>query len=530
MYDLLVTGGRLIDGSGAPSRAADIAVRDGRIAAIGNLQGESAARTIEADGRVVAPGFIDSHSHADVAVVAEPTAPAKSRQGVTTEIVGNCGWTTFPRGPVDAGAYEKLARPIFGHPTTPWSWDDLDGYNRHLRHAGVGVNVASLVGHGSVRSAVMGFEDRPPTAGELARMQAHVQDAMDAGAVGLSTGLCYPPGIYSDIEEVSELARVAARAGAPYVTHLRDQVDQLIGSVAEAIEIGRRSGGAIVVSHHKTIGARNFGKVRWTLQMLDEAHAKGQRTYCDTYPYIQGASTMVSILPPWLVAGGVEAMLTRLADPDSRARVARDFQTGLPGWENRVEAVGWHNIILSYTVSGKNHDLEGLDVAAAAAKRNKDPLDFVLDLMIDERCEVGRQIVNSCEEDLRMVMTHPRCMIGSDGIDVGSRPHPRQYGTFPRILDEYVRNKHVLALETAIHKMSGLTSDVFSLDGIGYLREGYYADLVVFDPERVTDNATFGEPRRHPDGIDWVFVGGVASVADGRSTGDCNGRVVGRRH
>lgn len=528
MYDVMISGGTVVDGSGLPKFRADVAIKDGRIAAIGNLAGAAAGRHIDASERVVAPGFIDSHCHSELSLVAQPTAESKTRQGVTTEILGNCGWSAYPLADATRDTITTFSRPIFGHPNVEWAWSDLAGYFNHLTERGVGVNVATLVGHGNIRAAVLGFEDRAPSAAELDQMKALMQQAMDQGALGISTGLCYPPGIYASTDELVELCRVVARSRGLYATHLRDQVDGLVESVQEALDIGRRAELPVLISHHKTCGKRNFGKVKETLSMLERARAEGMETFSDIYPYLAGSSTIVVLLPPWVLSGGLEAMLTRLADPDARARIARDWETGLPGWENRVAAVGWESVTVSHVVTDKNRDLVGLTVVEGAAKRGKTILNFLCDLLLEERGEVGQILVNSCEEDMLMVLTHPYTMVGSDGLDVGDKPHPRQYGTFPKVLGEFVREKQALSLESAIHKMTGYTAQTFGLPEIGLVREGYRADLTVFDPATVKDMATYGDSRRFPVGIDWVMVGGVPSVAEGRTTGDLNGRVLRR--
>lgn len=528
MFDLLLTRGTVIDGSGAPGVHADVAVQDGRIVAVGDLKNASARRRIDASDQVVAPGFIDSHCHSELSLIAHPTAESKARQGVTSEVLGNCGWSAFPLADASRETITKFARPIFGSPQVPWSWSDLNGYYATLERGGTGVNVATLVGHGNVRAAVLGFDDRKPSADELEQMKTLVQNAMDQGALGISTGLSYPPGIYASTEELVELARVAGRNGGLYASHLRNQVDGLVDSVQEALDIGHSANIPVLISHHKTCGIRNHGKVRLTLPMLEKARQEGLKTYSDMYPYLAGSSTIVMLLPPWIFEGGLEGMLARLREPAARARIAYDWEHGLPGWENRVAAIGWDNVTVSHVATARNRDIEGLSVPAGAARRGKTILNFFCDLLLEERGEVGQILINSCEEDMLMVLAHPNSMVGSDGIDVGDHPHPRQYGTFPKVLGELVREKRAMTLEAAVHKMSGYTAQTFGLPDIGLVRQGYRADLTVFDPLTVKDLATYREPRQYPRGIEWVIVGGVPSVAQGNATGDLNGRVLRR--
>lgn len=526
MYDIMLSGGKVIDGSGAPAFDADVAVQDGMIAAVGDLRGTAARRHIDAQGRVVAPGFIDSHCHSELALIARPATESKTRQGVTTEILGNCGWSAYPLAEATRRSITQLAKPIFGYPEVEWEWDDLEGYFDHLSQRGTGVNVATLMGHGNLRAAVLGFENRAPSPGELEKMQSLVQQAMDQGALGLSSGLCYVPGVYARTDELVALAKVVGRNGGLYATHLRDQVDGLVDSVTEALDIGRQARTPVLISHHKTCGQRNFGKVRLTLDLLEQARSEGMKTYSDMYPYIAGSTTIVMLLPPWVMEGGLDAMLVRLADPAQRRRIAHDWLHGLAGWENRVSAVGWESVTVSYVVTDRNRDVEGLTVVEGAARRGKSVCDFLCDLLIEERGEVGQILVNSCEEDMLMVLAHPYSMIGSDGIDAGDKPHPRQYATFPKVLGELVRERKAMTLEQAVHKMSGYTAQAFGLPGIGLVRRGLRADITVFDPATIRANATFKDPRRFPDGIDWVLVNGKAAVAEGQSTGELNGRML----
>jgi dihydroorotase/N-acyl-D-amino-acid deacylase len=525
MFDVVFSGGTVVDGGGGIPYQADVAVEGNKIAAIGDLKGSAASRRIDAAGMVVAPGFIDSHCHSELSLLADPTAESKLRQGVTTEMLGNCGWSAFPFEESSGGVLRELSRPIFGNPEIDWSWSDLAGYFDRLQRQGTAVNVATLVGHGNVRAAVLGLEDRPPTARELEAMMAEVQKAMDQGAFGISSGLAYPPGVYASGAELAELATVSGRAGGLYATHLRDQVDGLVESVQEALEIGRQSRAQVLISHHKSVGSRNYGKVQESLKLLDLAREEGLETSSDIYPYLAGSSSMVMLFPPWVLTGGPEATLARLRDPTGRARMARDFEIGLPGWENRIAAVGWGSVVISHLGSEKSRPLTGLTVEAAAARLGKPTLDFVCDLLVEESLDVGDVMVNSCEDDLRAVLTHPSTVVGSDGLDVGDTPHPRQYGTFPRILARYVREEPVLTLESAVHKMTGRTAALFGLAGLGHLRNGYQADVVVFDPATVSDIATYEDPRRFPVGIEYVMVRGVLSVADGRLTGDLGGQV-----
>lgn len=525
MFDLVIEGGTVVDGTGRERFRADVGIEDGKITAVGSLSGESATARIDAHGLVVAPGFIDSHSHADISLLAKPSAEAKSLQGVTTEIIGNCGFSTYPLMPHTQEQVKRYSEPLFGNPEIDWTWNDLTGYAERYGITGAAVNAAALIGHGALRSAVMGHENRVPTATEIDEMKSLAGMLMAQGAVGMSTGLAYVPGVYAGIDEIAAVCEVVGAHGGLYATHLRDQADHLVESVEEALAVGRRAKIPVLISHHKAAGPRNYGKVKTTLSLLDAARGEGIPTYADLYPYTSGMSTMNATVPPWMFEGGLAEALKRLADPQARAQVGRDLESGLPGWENRLGALGWDNIVIATVVTPANKDLEGLSLAQGAQKRGKPNLDFLLDLLLEEQCNVGRITHNSCEEDLVCVMCHGHTMVGSDGIDAG-KPHPRQYGTFPRVIADLARERGVMTLEAAVRKMTGLTAETFRLHDIGIVAPGRRADLVLFDPLRIRDTATYADPCQYPEGIAAVMVNGVWTAKDGRSTGALPGSLL----
>ncbi|MEX2534610.1 MAG: D-aminoacylase [Trueperaceae bacterium] len=529
VLDLAIHDALVIDGSGAPGAVMDVGVRDGRIVRLvpaGELREAPTRERVAAEGLCLAPGFIDGHTHSDISLLASPDALPKISQGVTTEVIGNCGWSTVPGRHQHSEAFRRVGRPIFGYPETRWTWSDQEGYFSALRRQGTTVNVAALVGHGALRASVMGFTDRAPTAAELQEMKVRLDRALRQGALGLSTGLAYAPGCYASTAEISEISRVVAKHGGLYATHLRDQGDGLVESIEEALEIGRSAGVRVLISHHKTVGKENFGLVQRTLARLDEQHDQGHETYSDIYPYLAGSSTMLPLLPPWVLGEGDESLPQRLRNPACRQRIRRDLRDGLSGWENRARTVGWENIFVARVASEGNRRLVGQDLAAIARERGVDEVDAMLDLLAEEDGEVSSLIVNSCEDDLVTVMNHPRTMVGSDGIDFGERPHPRLYGTFPRVLGRYVRDLGALTLESAIHKMTGLNAGVFGFKERGLIALGYLADLVLFDPGTVADLADYEQPRRYASGILDVWVNGRRVFRDGRSTGERPGCIL----
>ncbi|MDQ1587117.1 MAG: N-acyl-D-amino-acid deacylase [Microbacteriaceae bacterium] len=520
--ELVVSGGRLVDGTGNPWRYADVAVDRGRIVAV-TAPGEAptAARVVDATGHIVAPGFVDIHSHSDLAVLARPGAEEKLRQGVTTEVVGNCGISVLNSAPESIDDLRSYALPILGFPEVPWDWSDTSSYLDRVEAARPAVNVATLLGLGSVRCAVSGFDSARPTSEQRQRMVALARDALVQGAAGLSSGLVYAPGSYSTPEEIWELAAEAARVGAIYSTHMRDQGDGFLDSVREALEVGNRTGVAVHIAHHKVVGRRNWGLVSESLRLLDEARQAGIDAGSDVYPYLAGSTAMTALLPDWVAAGGHAAMMERLRDPEARSRIKDDWRTGRPNWDNRIGSLGFENISISYVGTPENEDLVGLSLADAAARRGRsdEPADFLLDLLEHDDGKLGNIQFACSEDDLRQVMRHETTCFGSDGLLVGERPHPRLHGTFPWILGEYVRESGVLSLEVAIRKMTSQAARRLSLPGIGLVEPGYRADLTVFDPETVAGPATYDQPTLPPVGIREVIVGGQFAIESGEVTG-----------
>lgn len=529
--DLLLRGGRVVDGTGSPWRHADVVVAAGVIVGVvppGSYDGP-AQETIDVDDRVVAPGFVDIHSHSDLAVLARPGAEEKLRQGVTTEVVGNCGISVVPVTHDHLTDCQQYARPVLGFEQLEWGWSDVDGYLDAVTRAAPAVNVATYVGLGSVRCAVTGFEPTTPTEVQRQAMRELTRSALEQGAVGVSTGLVYAPGSYASHAEICELVAEAARVGALYSSHMRDQGDGFLASVDETIDVGRRTGAAVQIAHHKVVGARNWGQVSASLEMIHKARAEGIDAGSDVYPYLAGSTTMTALLPDWALAGGRCAMLDRLADREARERIKLDWAQGRPLWDNRVASLGWDNILISQVGTEQNRDLVGLSVRAAAARRHQRvPEDFLLDLLLEERGAVGNIQMACAEDDLRRVMSDPTTSFGSDGLYAGGRPHPRLHGTFPRILGSYVRETPLLDLEEAIRKMTSQPARRLGLRDIGLVEPGQAADLVVLDPETVAGPADYDHPTLAPLGVDHVVVSGRIALRDGTPTGVRAGRTLRR--
>jgi len=485
--DLAIVGGTVVDGSGRSSFRADVGVAGDRIVSVGKLR-EDARRTIDASTLVVAPGFIDVHTHDDLAVVRSPRLEFKVMQGVTTGVVGNCGMGVAPVSPAYRRYYETFLASALGE-GADFTWRTIAEYYEAVERAGPSLNVACLVPHGLLRLAVMGMEPRPPSGSELAQMKDLLEEALAAGGIGLSSGLVYPPGIFATTAELIELCRVVASHGGLYASHIRDEGERLLEAVGEAIRIGEEAGVAVEISHHKASGQTNWGKVAQSLRLIEEARSRGLDVTVDVYPYTAGSTVLGMV-----VAGA------------SRDEVNPDE-------------------ILIASVPG-HPELEGKTLEELGQLKGMPPLEAARSLLQEDPSVVAIMF-SMAEEDVRRVMRHPAAMFGSDGLpSTGGKPHPRLYGTFARVLGTYVRQEKVLALEEAIHKMTALPAAKHRLTGRGQVALGYYADLTVFDPASVADLATYQEPRRHPAGIRYVIVNGEVVVDNGRHTGEAAGSIL----
>jgi N-acyl-D-amino-acid deacylase len=538
---VLVTGGRLIDGTGGPARRGDLLIEDGTIAELGDTT-LAPDEVVDAKGLVVAPGFIDVHSHGDFALPVDPRATAKVLQGVTTEVVGNCGLGLQPANDKVDAMYARILPIIFGES----GGDDaacsptLTHYRARLAAAGIAVNAAPLIPHGNVRCAVMGMVEREPTETELGAMCELVAQGMDEGAFGMSSGLVYPPGAYARTEELVRLARAVAPRRGMYATHMRNEGPKLVESVAEAITIGEQAGVAVQISHHKAVGQLNWGKVKTTLAMVDAAAARGMDIHSDVYPYTAGSTVLSSMFVPlWAFEGSLERLEERLKDPPTRARIVRDVEdlqlsfVDLPPWLKFLPK-RWLLRPMSYVlgrtivISSVKRQVryEGMTVRAIAKERGRSIHEAMLDLLLEEDFAVTSIAHVMSEKDVRTVLAHPRTMVGTDGMPTRTgKPHPRSYGTYPRVLQHYVGEVGLLTLEQAVHRMTGMVARKLGLKDRGVLAPGAAADLVLFDPTGVRDHATYADPRRSPDGIAHVFVNGARTVRDGVQT-DARGGVV----
>jgi N-acyl-D-amino-acid deacylase len=525
-------GGRVVirraqvaDGTGGAITRHDILVADGRIAAVepaGALDAAS-GEVLEAERLVVAPGFIDVHSHADNAPLLDEADTSKILQGVTTEVVGNCGFSLAPAVPGREQMLADLAGRLF--PPMAWGWHSFAEFLAAADARGYVTNYVPLVGHSVLRLAVLGLADRAPDAGEMARMGALLDEALDAGAFGMSSGLIYPPGTFSTTGELTELARRLPR-GRVYATHMRGEGARLLDSVEEAIEIGARAGCRVEVSHLKASGRPNWGQAGAALDRLDAARRRGVAISQDVYPYDRSSTTLATCLPPWFYEGGDAAALARLGDAGVLARARREVEEPPDGWDSQVAGAGYEGILVASTPS---HRFEGQTLAEVSAELGVPPFDALVHVLAAERLRVSMVVASMSEADVEAVLSHPSTVIGSDGLPpgVGGLPHPRLFGTFPRVLGRYVRDRGVLTLPEAIARMTARPAGVFGLDGPdgrGRIAPGTVADLVAFDPAQVTDVCDYRDPVRPPAGIRWVMLSGRIAVRDGQWLGTRLGR------
>jgi N-acyl-D-amino-acid deacylase len=527
-YDILIRGGTIIDGSGRPGEPGDVAVRDGRIAAIGRSFPEGSAKVIDAEGLAVGPGFIDIKTHSDFTLPVNPRAESKLRQGVTTEIIGHCGFSVAPILPGKA----QLVRDYL-NASAPWlPFREITFAEYLAGFPPTSVNAGMLVGHHTLRLNVMAMDARAPTATELGQMVSLLEEGLAAGALGLSSGLFTPPGSYADRAEMVALCNVLKRHNAGYFTHLRDESNQVLESVDEAIDIARTCGVHVEIVHLKCSGMDNWGKAARVLAMLDAAREEGLAVDCDAYPYAAGSNPLKNLLPQWVQAGGIEEMVRRLALPEARARIRAEFERqGLNNW-GRIPS--WECVRISISPHLPQH--AGATIAELAAARGCDPVDLVCDHLIEDEAATRVLITSIAEEDIRQIICSPTALIGSDGncvADYGivsqGMPHPRFYGTFPRIISQYVQEERLLPLEEAVRKMTGATAQALRLRERGLIREGYRADITIFDPKDFKDRATYAAPHQYPTGgRTTVLVNGVVVVENARHSGATPGMVLRR--
>ena len=541
MFDLIVQNGKIVDGSGQRGYPADIGIKDGRITDISFQLAAEAKETINAAGCVVSPGFIDMHSHSDFSLLVHPEAESRVRQGITTELVGNCGGSPAPV-PVEGiedfmqymtglgNLYQKVLAPA------DWRWRTLAHFYEDLAMNGIAVNVAPLVGHSTLRCAVMGYESTAPTSDELNRLKGLLEEALDQGAFGMSTGLIYHPGAFANRNELAELGKTIQSRDGIYTTHIRSEGKYLLEAIDEALYVAETSGVSLEISHLKCEIPANWGKTAAVLERIHGARDRGCHVDFDQYPYQAYQCSLLEIFPTWAKNSGSQRMIAVLNDKSLRSKVIKDMTQPPYDWDNPMDGLSWDKIRLVGFSIEKNRMLDGMTVAQIATQRDMAPHEAVFCLFEEEQGKLSMIVFSMSADELIDIMQQPDGMVGSDGYAVApygltgkTKVHPRYYGTFPRILGQYVREKQVLSLEAAIRKMTYLPALKLRLKNRGLLKKGYHADMVVFDESRIIDTATFENPHQFPRGIHHVLVNGRRVISDGEHTGQLPGEVLLRR-
>lgn len=525
-YDLLITGGTVINGEGTPPVSADVGIRDGRIARIGNLGGEAARRRIDASDLTVTPGFIDIHNHSDYTILSEPKAESMIRQGVTTMVLGE----SRSAGPLKADATDGPRSD-----GVKVDWTTLGGYFARLERQHMATNIASYVGEEQVWTYVKGYGQSPATPTELEAMKKLIAQAMEEGALGLSTSLLMPPSSLASTDNLTQLATVAKQYGGIYSTHIRDEGEGVFQSIAEAIQVGKGAAIPVDIIHMKIAHKKLWGRADEIVAMVQKARDAGYNIQANVYPYTAGQNNLSSIIPPWAHDGGREKLLQRLREPNARRRMRQEILGGLPNWYNHYLATGdgWGGMLLVSLRHDRNKAFQGKRMSELIEARGGDPVEILFEVLIEENGSVPTVFFHHSEQDMQLVMKQPWTSIGSDGSAVSvdgptgrAHPHPRYYGTFPRVLGRYVRELQVVSLPEAVKKMSSMNADKIGIKDRGRVKEGMWADIAIFDATRVIDRATFENPHQHPIGIQYVIVNGVVTVESDRHTGALAGRVL----
>ncbi|PSR33973.1 MAG: amidohydrolase [Sulfobacillus benefaciens] len=521
MHRYTIANVNIIDGSNQEQYPGFVTIVDDRIESVSPTAPILTGHVMDAEGLVLTPGFIDMHSHSDLTLFADGRAVSKISQGITTEIIGQCGISGAPL----FGHMQAEIEKFFNRHNMSRPYQNMAEYLEAL-NGKISVNVLALIGHGTLRRGIMGEGDAPASDSEMQAMQLAIDEAMRAGALGLSTGLIYPPGCYTTTDEVVALTKAIAPYQGLYFSHLRNEGDTLIEAVQEALEIGRRAQVGVQLSHHKAMGPHNWGKTMTTLDIVGKAVESGQDVYLDQYPYLASATTLSALLPDWALAGGPEKTLQRLKDPEILSKIRDDT-------EKKESRFGWHRTHIGTVADNGDKRIQGLSIADIASQQGILPFDALVQILLENRMQVSMIRFGMGEDDVKRVFLYPRTLIGTDGGAVApdgplshGNPHPRTYGTFPRVLAEFVRDKQWVGFEEAIYRMTGLAAKRLRLRQRGLIKEGYVADMVLLDPDTIQDRATFAEPHQTSRGIHAVYVNGRLAWKNNKHTGDFSGRPL----
>ncbi|MDI3073968.1 D-aminoacylase [Clostridioides difficile] len=522
----LIKHGLIVDGNKTPAYEGDILIENEKILKISQDLNEEADKVIDAKGRVICPGFIDTHSHSDLVILVNPYNEVKIRQGITTEVLGQDGISMAPLPQEHISSWRKNLAGLDGESDEiDWKYETTENYLKMMDYNGVGLNETYLVPHGNVRMEAMGLEDRPATKEEIQKMCEITERELKAGAIGLSTGLIYIPCAYSLTEEIIEMCKVVAKYDGVFVVHQRSEADTILTSMEEIIEIGKQSGVKVHFSHFKVCGKANWRYIPQVIELLEKAEKEGIRVSFDQYPYAAGSTMLGVVLPPWAHSGGTDKLIERLSDENERAKMKKDIANGIEGWDNFIEFAGIDQIFVTSVKTEKNKDTIGKSLLEIGKMRGKDPLDATFDLLKEEENAVGMVDFYGLEEHIIGFMKRDEQNVCTDGLLAG-KPHPRAYGSFPKILGRYVRELNVLTIEEAVYKMTKKAATSFSIKDRGELKEGYFADIVIFDKDTVSGCDDFINSMQYPTGIDYVIINGNCVVEEGKYNKIKAGKVL----
>jgi len=524
-----IENGVIIDGTGSNGYIGSVAIKDKLIIGVGTAPDLAYDLVLNANGKVISPGFIDTHSHSDLMVFEDPRILPKIMQGITTEVLGQDGVSMAPLPEKYIDVWRRNISGMDGYSDKiDWKYKTTKGYLKLLESVKPSSNLCYLVPHGNIRMEVMGLENRLPTKEEIEKMKDVLQREMESGAIGMSTGLIYTPCTYADTEELIELCKVVNQYNGIFVTHQRSEGDNIIQSMEETFEIGRKSGVKVHFSHFKICSKKAWDKADYLVEMIHKAEKEGIEVSFDQYPYIAGSTTLGVILPPWAHDGGNDKLMERLKNPIEREKMTEDIKTNT-NWDNFIDFAGFDKIFITSVTKKENEKFLGKSLLEVAKMKNKDPYNSSYDLLLDEKNSVGMVDYYGTEENVKTFIKCDEMNLCTDGLLGPGKPHPRVYGSFPRFLRKYCREEKTVTLEQAIRKMSGKAADTFNIKQRGYIKEGYYADIVIFDPDTIKDVATFENPIAFPIGIDYVLVNGTIEVEKGKHTGKRNGLVIYRK-
>lgn len=528
--NMVIKNAVIVDGSNTERYKADIGIYENIITEIGNLDERNYDKVIDANGKIVSPGFIDTHSHSDLFVLQDPTLKPKIMQGITTEILGQDGISMAPLPLEYIKPWRKNLAGLDGDSENiNWEYRTTEGYLNEIESKRPATNICYLVPHGNIRMEAIGLTNRQPNEEEIGKMRDIVKREMEAGAIGISTGLIYMPCAYSRKKEIIEICKVAAKYDGIFVVHQRSEADDILDSMDEVLSIGREAGIKIHFSHFKVCGKKNWNKIDKVIEKIEAGVKEGLKISFDQYPYVAGSTTLGVILPPWVHDGGTDKLLERLCDKSLREKMIYDMENGIPGWDNFIEFAGLENIYVTSVKTDKNKQLVGKSLIEIGEIKNKDPYNAVFDLLYEEENAVSMVDFYGTEEHVKKIMKLPEMNLCTDGLLGEGKPHPRVYGAFPRFLGKYVREEKTLTLEEAIYKITYKPAKTFNIHKRGLIKSGYYADIVVFDQNTITDNGTYVDPMQYPSGIEYVFVNGKIVVNKGEYYNNRAGTIIKRK-